>query len=61
MFKHKNSKPDPSQFLAAARENNVSRMKDLLEAGAELESIAAGLALIGEEPDLNPWCERAPV
>lgn len=38
VFKRKNSKPDPSQFLAAARENNVSRMKDLLEAGAELES-----------------------
>jgi hypothetical chaperone protein len=31
-----------------------------ISTGAELESIAAGLALIGEEPDLNPWCERAP-
>ncbi|HEY5008824.1 MAG TPA: Hsp70 family protein [Caulobacteraceae bacterium] len=31
-----------------------------ISTGAELESIAAGLALIGEEPDLTPWCERAP-
>jgi hypothetical chaperone protein len=31
-----------------------------ISTGAELESIAAGLALIGEEPDLSPWCERAP-
>ena len=30
-----------------------------ISTGAELESIAAGLALIGEEPDLTPWCERA--
>ena len=29
-----------------------------ISTGAELESIAAGLALIGEEPDLTPWCER---
>jgi hypothetical chaperone protein len=31
-----------------------------ISTGAELESIAAGLALIGEEPDLTPWCEWAP-
>jgi hypothetical chaperone protein len=31
-----------------------------ISTGAELESIAAGLALIGEEADLTPWCERAP-
>ncbi len=31
-----------------------------ISTGAELESIAAGLALIGEEADLSPWCERAP-
>jgi hypothetical chaperone protein len=30
-----------------------------ISTGAELESIAAGLALIGEEADLTPWCERA--
>jgi hypothetical protein len=38
LFKHKNSKPDPSEFLAAARANNVSKMKELLATGAELES-----------------------
>jgi len=38
MFRHKNPKPDPSEFLAAARANNVSKMKELLAAGAELES-----------------------
>ena len=38
LFKHKNPKPDPSEFLAAARANNVSKMKELLAAGAELES-----------------------
>jgi hypothetical protein len=38
VFKRKNSKPDLSEFLAAARDNNVSRMKELLAAGADLES-----------------------
>jgi hypothetical protein len=38
LFKHKSSKPDPSEFLAAARANNVSKMNELLTAGAELES-----------------------
>jgi hypothetical protein len=38
LFKHKNPKPDPSEFLAAARANNVSKMNELLEAGTELES-----------------------
>jgi hypothetical protein len=38
LFKHKNPKPDPSEFLAAARVNNVSKMIELLAAGAELES-----------------------
>ena len=28
--------------------------------GAELESIAAGLALIGGEDDLGQWCRRLP-
>jgi hypothetical chaperone protein len=30
-----------------------------IDSGAELESIAAGLSLIGAEQDLSPWCERA--
>lgn len=30
-----------------------------IETGAELESIASGLALIGREPDLDRWTERA--
>ena len=38
MFKRKNSKPDPSEFLAAARDNDVKRMEELLAAGANLES-----------------------
>jgi hypothetical protein len=38
LFKHKNPKPDPSEFLAAARVNNVPKMIELLAAGAELES-----------------------
>jgi ankyrin repeat protein len=38
LFKHKNSKPDPSEFLAAARANNVAKMQELLAAGAEVES-----------------------
>lgn len=31
-----------------------------VESGAELESIAAGLSLIGGETDLDQWSERAP-
>ena len=38
VFKRKNSKPDPAEFLAAARDNNIPKMKELLAAGAELES-----------------------
>lgn len=38
VFKRKNSKPDPAELLAAARENNVTRMRELLQAGGELES-----------------------
>lgn len=50
-----------SSFVPAVRalfERRFGRAK--ISTGAELESIAAGLALIGEEPDLSPWCERAP-
>jgi hypothetical chaperone protein len=32
-----------------------------LEGGAELTSIASGLALMGDEEDLDAWTERAPV
>ena len=38
IFKRKNSKPDPSEFLTAARDNDVKRMEELLAAGADLES-----------------------
>jgi hypothetical chaperone protein len=31
-----------------------------LESGAELVSIATGLALLGAEDDLDDWSERAP-
>ena len=30
-----------------------------IETGGEFESIAAGLALIGREPDLDLWSEKA--
>ncbi len=30
-----------------------------IESGAELESIASGLALMGREPDLTAWTMRA--
>jgi hypothetical chaperone protein len=30
-----------------------------IETGAELESIASGLALIGRERDLDRWTQRA--
>ena len=30
-----------------------------IETGGELESIASGLALMGHEPDLDRWGERA--
>jgi hypothetical chaperone protein len=33
--------------------------KAKIATGAELESIASGLALIGGEADLSPWCSRA--
>jgi len=50
-----------SSFVPAVRALFERRFgPDKISTGAELESIAAGLALIGEEPDLSPWCERAP-
>jgi hypothetical chaperone protein len=50
-----------SSFVPAVRALFERRFGSArISTGAELESIAAGLALIGEEPDLIPWCERAP-
>ena len=50
-----------SSFVPAVRALFERRFDPAkVSTGAELESIAAGLALIGEEPDLTPWCERAP-
>jgi hypothetical chaperone protein len=49
-----------SSFVPAVRALFERRFEPAkISTGAELESIAAGLALIGEEPDLTPWCERA--
>jgi hypothetical chaperone protein len=50
-----------SSFVPAVRALFEQRFgPGKISTGAELESIAAGLALIGEEEDLTPWCERAP-
>jgi hypothetical chaperone protein len=49
-----------SSFVPAVRrlfEDRFGRVK--ISTGAELESIAAGLSLIADEPDPLAWCERA--
>ena len=38
LFKRKNSKPDPTEFLAAARNNDIPKMEELLAVGADVES-----------------------
>jgi hypothetical chaperone protein len=49
-----------SSFVPAVRRLFVERFGEAkIDSGAELESIAAGLSLIGAEADLGPWCERA--
>ncbi|HLK25055.1 MAG TPA: Hsp70 family protein [Caulobacteraceae bacterium] len=49
-----------SSFVPAVRAMFADRFgPEKVSTGAELESIAAGLALIGGEADLTPWCERA--
>lgn len=49
-----------SSFVPAVREIFERRFgKAKLESGAELVSIASGLALIGAEDDLSAWCARA--
>jgi hypothetical chaperone protein len=51
-----------SSFVPAVRRLFETRFGlPKISAGAELESIAAGLSLIAAEPDLGPWCERASV
>ncbi|HEX4181558.1 MAG TPA: Hsp70 family protein [Caulobacteraceae bacterium] len=50
-----------SSFVPAVRRLFVDRFGEArIDSGSELESIAAGLSLIGAETDLDPWCERAP-
>ncbi len=49
-----------SSFVPAVRAIFEARFdKAKIATGAELESIASGLALIGGEADLSPWCSRA--
>lgn len=49
-----------SSFVPAVRAIFERRFgAERLESGAELVSIAAGLALMGAEPDLDAWSERA--
>jgi hypothetical chaperone protein len=49
-----------SSFVPAVRAIFEARFDPAkIATGAELESIASGLALIGGEPDLTPWCSRA--
>ena len=49
-----------SSFVPAVRRLFIERFgAGKIDSGAELESIAAGLSLIGAEPDLDQWCERA--
>ena len=49
-----------SSFVPAVRRLFEERFGEgKIDSGAELESIAAGLSLIGREADLTPWCERA--
>jgi len=50
-----------SSFVPAVREIFERRFGTAkMESGAELVSIATGLALMGAEPDLDDWSERAP-
>jgi hypothetical chaperone protein len=49
-----------SSFVPAVRRLFVERFGEAkIASGAELESIAAGLSLIGTEADVGQWCERA--
>jgi len=49
-----------SSFVPAVRRLFVERFGEAkIDSGAELESIAAGLSLMGAERDLSQWCERA--
>jgi hypothetical chaperone protein len=49
-----------SSFVPAVRRLFVERFgEDRIDSGAELESIASGLSLMGGERDLSQWCERA--
>jgi hypothetical chaperone protein len=48
-----------SSFVPAVRAIFEARFDPAkIAAGAELESIASGLALIGGQADLEPWCSR---
>jgi hypothetical chaperone protein len=50
-----------SSFVPAVRRLFAERFGEAkLESGGELVSIASGLALIGEEGDLERWTEKAP-
>jgi hypothetical chaperone protein len=49
-----------SSFVPAVRDIFARRFgAGKLESGDELVSIAKGLAFIGEEDDLDPWCRKA--
>ncbi len=49
-----------SSFVPAVRRMFVERFgEEKLDSGAELESIAAGLSLMGAEADLSQWCQQA--
>ena len=49
-----------SSFVPAVRQLFIERFGEAkISSGAELESIAAGLSLMGGERDLSQWCERA--
>jgi hypothetical chaperone protein len=49
-----------SSFVPAVRAIFETRFDPAkIAAGAELESIASGLALMGREADVERWCERA--
>ena len=49
-----------TSFVPAVRDIFIRRFgADRIETGGEFESIASGLALIGREPDLDLWSERA--
>jgi len=49
-----------TSFVPAVRRLFAARFGEAkLDSGAELESIASGLGLMGSEPDLSGWCQRA--